>query len=637
MEVVIPGASATGFRSRTSTDEALREPTDLASLIANEPGVHIRRLGGDESPASLSIRGTASSQVGILLAGIPLTSAADPSLDLSSLPLFPGASVHVYKSFVPAILGTSGHLGGVLALDPPTLSRGSRTESWVGLGSFGSQKLRIADLRRVGKTSFATSLSASRASSDFEYFADDPAHPQGGRMRKRQNAGHAAVSGIERVETDFGWGRVGATLFAQAREQGVAGPSRYPTHFPSLHTSRLGGGADLTLRTGSSESATGIGIGAFRFAGYGTVERSRFRDPRGEIDPTRKGVSTDDSIQLVGASASWRGIVGKGLIVDGIVDGRSERFLPGEAQSARSPKASRHSLGIGGDAELKVERLALAGTLRADFRQDDSGGAKKDDLFLTGHMGMDYRLFDWLSLASHAGLLARPPSFVESFGDRGAILGNANLQSEAATTIDAGFRGRARGKRLVFAYELSGFHTWARDLITFIPHGRSALRAENLDRARLVGLELASMLQGGPIMTRIGYTALWTTNEGDDALERGKPLPGRPSHDLSWDTIWKSGPLGLRYSLDVVAETTMDPKATILLPVRSLHGLGASFLAIKAPELVLGARVDNLLDSRIAHIASPATGRAIPYAVSDFIGYPMPGRSFWVTAKVVVR
>jgi len=639
LEVVVPGGAATGFRSRTSTDDSLRESLDVASLVATEPGVHVRRLGGDESFASLSIRGAASSQVGVVLFGIPLSGAADPSLDVGSLPLFSGAGVRVFRSFVPATLGTSGHLGGVLVLDAPSFARGARTESFVALGCFGSQKLRISDARRVGDTFIASSLGASRSDGDFDYFADDPSHPAGGVMRPRQNNGHVAVSGIERIETELGHSRIGFTLLGQVRQQGLPGPSRYATRFARLDTSRVGGGADWILRTGNPDSEDGVGIGAFRFAGYGIFEGSRFRDPDGEIDPTRRDVGTDDLLRIVGGSASWRGIVAKGLVVDGVVDARNESWQPGEqGRTARSPEASRTSLGLGGDAEVALsEKVKFAGTVRSDLIRDRvSGAASETPWLLIGHVGVDYAIAPWLSLASHVGALARPPSFVELYGDRGAVTGNADLEPERATTFDAGFRGRVRTGGVRLGYEASGFLTEARSLIAFVPYGRSALRAENLDRARLVGAEVALSFEGGPSLSRVGYTAMLTRNEGDDALARGKPLPGRPAHDLAFDTTWTFHPLRLRYSLDVVAGTTLDPKATLLLPPRALHGLGATVELTQRPRLVVGARADNVFDARVAHITSPATGHDVPQPISDLLGYPLPGRSFWLTAKVSV-
>ena len=119
-EVRVRGTpQAGGFVSRAKLEDAPREITDTASLIEPLPGVHVRRLGADDSFATLSIRGTSSTQVAVFLAGVPLSGGADPTLDLATLPLWPGAQVRVFRSFAPAALGR-GSLGGTLVLDPPS-------------------------------------------------------------------------------------------------------------------------------------------------------------------------------------------------------------------------------------------------------------------------------------------------------------------------------------------------------------------------------------------------------------------------------------------------------------------------------------------------------------------------------------
>src|SRR5580693_9073747 len=149
-EVVVLGSTpSAGFVSKASVDDAPREITDASSLIETVPGVHVRRLGGDDSFATLSIRGSTSSEVAILFAGVPMTGAADPSLDLATLPLWPGARIRVYRSFAPAAFGP-GSLGGTLVLEPPRTSDSERTETWAALGSFGEARLRAADIRALG-------------------------------------------------------------------------------------------------------------------------------------------------------------------------------------------------------------------------------------------------------------------------------------------------------------------------------------------------------------------------------------------------------------------------------------------------------------------------------------------------------
>src|SRR5262249_62320052 len=128
---------------------APRGPIDAASLLDELPSVHVRRLGAEGSFASISVRGSAPSQVGVFLGSIPLTSAADPAFDVGALPLWPGASFRVYRGFAPASLGTTGYLAGGLAIDPPSPSAGARTEESLYAGSFGALKVRVGDLRRA--------------------------------------------------------------------------------------------------------------------------------------------------------------------------------------------------------------------------------------------------------------------------------------------------------------------------------------------------------------------------------------------------------------------------------------------------------------------------------------------------------
>src|SRR5687768_9651557 len=82
-DVLVKGRPlAAGFVSEAKMEDRPREITDAASLVEPLPGVHVRRLGADDSFATLSIRGSSSTQVAVYLAGVPLSGGADPTLDL---------------------------------------------------------------------------------------------------------------------------------------------------------------------------------------------------------------------------------------------------------------------------------------------------------------------------------------------------------------------------------------------------------------------------------------------------------------------------------------------------------------------------------------------------------------------------
>jgi iron complex outermembrane receptor protein len=633
IEVTVHGASAGAFTGRASADDAVRTPKDAASLVAELPGVHVRRLGAEGSYATLSVRGSASTQVGVVLGGIPLTSAADPSFDVGALPLWPGATMRVYRGFAPAALGTTGYLGGVLAVDTPSPALGEKTEASLVAGSFGSLSMRAGDLRRIGPVTFGTGLFASRTDGDFTYSVDDP---RTGALvtRTRSNARVVGAGGIERAFVSGAWGSAGATLLVDARERGLPGSASAPTTAASLTTSRLVAGVDGVLRVGSR-----AGVHA---AAWARRESLRYSDPLGEIDPASPTV--EQAITSAGGSLGLRGRPADAWTVDVFVDGRGEQLDPELGAGAVS--ARRVAGGVGAEIEWRASRaLTLGASGRFDAWRDTADEARlqtpgEASAFAapTGHLGASYRLLDGaLVLAAHAGALERPPGFVELYGDLGPLVGDATLRPERALSADAGAAGAVDVGSVKLGYEVVGFATSARDLIAFVPLGVGTLRATNLDRASLVGAEATLSLATRSAALRASYTYLRSENLGDDPLAHGRPLPGRPAHDLVYDAVYRVGPLRLRYGLDVVGGSTIDTRGALVLPTRVLHGAGATLTLSREPLVTLGLDVDNLFDARVRHPVdvAPLATRPVAVPVSDLLGFPLPGRTVMGTLRVV--
>lgn len=630
IEVTVRGSSAGAFASRTSTDTTPREPIDAASLLDELPSVHVRRLGAEGSFASLSVRGSAPSQVGVVLGGIPLTSAADPAFDVGALPLWPGASFRVYRGFAPATLGTTGYLGGVLAIDPPSPAMGGRTEAWTAAGSFGSLKLRLGDLRRVNGVEVGSGFFASRSDGDFSFWSQKILGSGPIVAIRRQNAGQIVVGGIERVKVERSWGSVAALLFADARKLGVPGTvTTSPSiRFASLSTTRLVAGLEGTVRTGKA--------GAVRLLGWARRETSSLDDPAAELDPTH-ATTTRSAVEAAGLSASWRGRPIDALTIAVVLDGRGERFVPISEQGQRnSAPASRLAAGAGLELEWRpLASLTVTASARADARRDDAAGTITSDgtrlgvlgdLAPTGHAGASYRFSDAAVLSAHAGALARPPSFSELYGNGASLLANPKLQKERAFSADLGLAGDVGDRGFTFGYELVGFVSAARDLIVFQPFGRATFRANNVDRALIGGAEITAALAARGLKNQVSYTLLIAQNQAD-----GRPLPGRPRHDLAYDASYRVGPVQARYGVDLVSGVLVDGQ--LPLPPRIFHSMG---IALEVPG-VRGLRaaidVQNLFDQRILWIPSRSTAGPVPYPVSDFLGYPLPGRTIWATLR----
>ncbi len=657
-EVTVHGVrDAGGFVSRASVDDATREVTDAASLLEPLPGVHVRRLGADDSFATLSIRGSSSSEVAVLLAGVPLTGGADPSLDLATLPLWPGAQARVYRSFAPGSLGP-GSLGGTLVIDPPSTRAPLGTDVWSAVGSYGAVRMRVANvsaLDAANRTRLVTALSASRADDDFTFFDPAASTPGHDVYARRANDGHAAVNGLASLALPVRFaakseGTLTVTALLQARRQEIPGTVLVPTPLQELDSNRELASVELVMPGEEARS------GAWTVRAWGRRDGLRLLDPGsdGALGPSH----TNDAIVATGGALQWGGPLDAASKSDVTihVDGSGERYAPGYWTGALTPPgATRSSLGGAIDASLRVTRAwTLGASARADVWNDATDGTSSSlaassasapshlTARPTAHLGTELREGAF-TLSTHGGAVARAPSFVELYGDRGAFLGDPTLRPESAWTLDAGGRvasdprGPVRGRA-----ELVGFASWATDLIVFVPEGAyGRARATNIGRARILGLEADAAASALGFELRASYTLLATADESVCAAQTGflsadaacdRPqLPGRPTNDLVADLTYTLAPLRLRYGLDAITGMIADQVGAVVVPPRVLQSAGATLDVPHVRGLRVAFDARNLFDVRTG-VYQGALG-AVREPIGDSYAYPLPGRTLLVSAR----
>jgi vitamin B12 transporter len=629
-EVTVRGEPAGNFVSTAGERDSPRELTDAASLIEPLPGVHVRRFGADDSFTTLSIRGSSSNEVAIVLAGVPLTGGADPTLDLATLPLWPGAVAQVHRSFAPAALGP-GSLGGTLVLDPPKATAPESTDVWAAAGSFGEARLRVGDVRALGGGGrIATAVSASRADDDFTYLDPTASSPGHDVYTRRENAGHAAVNGLVSWALPVRWadassGTLTVTTLVQGRRQQLPGTVLGPTPLARLESDR---------EIVSAALSGALGTGAWSARGWGRREGLELHDAAGS--PALGPTLADQTIVGTGGSVGWRGRPAQRAHLEVRVDGSGERFAPGVVEGAAPPPgATRGSAGAALDADWQAfDPVTLAASGRVDgWSGVATDGTQTGEVRPTGHLGAEAAL-DPVTLAAHAGTTARPPSFIELYGDRGAFTGDPTLRPESAWTVDAGARTSRRLGIFRVALEVDGFGTWADDLITFVPMGAyGRAKATNIGRARMAGVEVDGRLAAGPLEVRASYTGLATENDASCTAVTGgcarPPLPGRPASDFVGDAMVRVGPAVLRVGVDAVTGMVADVAGSILVPPRVLASTGVRVDVVRGVRLALDVR--NLLDVRTATYAG-ALG-PVHEPIGDYYEYPLPGRSFLVSAR----
>jgi iron complex outermembrane receptor protein len=645
-----------GFGTSIDTQASdLSGDEGVAGLVARAPGTSVRSIGGLGQFAAVSIRGSAPQQVPIFLDGVPLGDSLAGQVDLSTLPVDGLGRIDIYRGHVPVEYGAAA-VGG--AIDLVGLDPGSepRARFVGGVGSYGARRSRGSVQAPVGARVTLGALAAyDGATGDYPYYDDGGTPIVGGddQTTRRANNDYDRVLAQARATYRQGDTTVRAGQLVTYKRQGV--PGRLGM------TSTRARASQLTARTTARIDRHAFGDARGRLSwvsGLGVGQR-RLSDPGSEI-----GLAIDDEQATdidVYLSPRLRLGLWRGAWLSVVADQRTEWVDVREQAPTlgTSGDARRARLWFGAGAQfeqfafddrwliapsVRVDGIASRFAVAADQGEQDDTGRNDAQVGVSPRLATRIRLGERLSLRATVGRAFRPPNLTELFGDRGYVVGNEGLRPERSTSVDGGFVLDHSGDFGDVYGQAAAFSVWAEDLIQWVAAG-PVTRPVNVDGARLWGTEVSAVVEPRRryLRVRADYTWLHTAARVDDPAQDGRPLPGRPAHELfatasaGWPTHIRGLPFEPRvqYTVDVIAGTFLDPSGRLALPPRALQALGLELSL--ARRISLHAVVRNLLDVRTAAATLPVAGaRATPMPISDFLGFPLPGRSLWVQLRVDV-
>ncbi|MBA3456456.1 MAG: TonB-dependent receptor, partial [Deltaproteobacteria bacterium] len=246
-----------------------------------------------------------------------------------------------------------------------------------------------------------------------------------------------------------------------------------------------------------------------------------------------------------------------------------------------------------------------------------------------------------VAIKGSAGWYARLPTLLEVFGNRGYIVGTPDLEPERGPSVDLGAvwaPEKALGEvdRILVAGNL--FANRAHDTIAIINYAGFVARAENIGTTQGYGAELvASGRLAKTVSVTASYTRLVTEQISNDVSVDGKAVPRRPGHVLYARTdvvrtlagrvaaVWLDGTWQ--------AESALDAANRARVPGRLLLGSGARVEI--AGGLAVAISITNLTDDRVAYVPlDPAPSPALtqtPTPLTDVAGFPLPGRSYYLS------
>ena len=636
---------ATAAVTVIAVDERLRASAEVADAVGAIAGVHLQRLGGLGGHSVVTVRGSSARQVEVHVDGVPLNPHGGAAVDLAELSLDGFERIEVYRSGAPAHLGSAA-MGGVVNLVSAGVPA-PRLE--IMGGSLWTRRLSTTAgaATHLGRVPLDVRVDAETfgTEGDFEYFDDHGTayNLMDDRVRTRLNNDVSDLKGRVRVRLGTRQLRLVIQDSLLVRERGLPGIGQDP----ALHA-RFGVADNALLTQVSGRPRWNLNLdGRLTWRG----RKERYQDPEGELG-TGNQDSRDqhDSVgllvnarwlplawQVLGATAELRvdGYRPQDLQRDDPDDGTRMR-VAGVFSLAEEISVVRDRVRFSPVLQLHLLDNRMLGTVPFGSTDVAPQGEQRYAEF-TPRVGLLVRPLDVLSLKGNLGRAFRPPDFTELFGDRGAVIGNTDLVPESAVTWDAGVRVETPANPVV-AGSLSAAYFWrdTRDAIVYVQNAQRTQVPINLGRARVSGVEgSAELLLADLLDLRANVTWMDSVNLDEREAYTDNQLPRLPRWEVWFEAAvhWR-GRVRLSYDLSHTAGNYWDATNWYLAAPRTLHGLALRVQPGPGwPYLEVDLR--NLLDTTVEAVPrdplNPDDGALVVQALTDFSGYPLPGRTLLIT------
>ena len=599
----------------------------LPQLLAEQPGVAITRSGGLGDFATVSLRGSAPNQVVIFVDGVPFSSASVGGVDVGMLRLGQGDYAEIYRGQTPIAYPTSG-IGGVVALSslPPTQTQAG---GQVGTGSFQTRygNAQLAHVTR--KTSVSLEGHGLASENNFPYWNDGATvfNNTTDGMAIRQNNAVKQGDGRLRASVNLTPGRTLTAIASYlARERGVPNTGSLVSDRAHLSTRQWMG-------TAFYESDRDLGRqSTFRAQAYAMGSRQGFSDPAAEIAAV--ATETDDHTLTAGATLTGQKLAWPWLRLSSVLGGHREGFSPSSQSQPTGPEGTREAAVAGMEADFMPSLGAwhLIPSLRLEIARDTVAHRQPYDLnqFTStapatyvepvARFSIQRSFHPEIQGRANVGRYGRLPSLYERYGNTGQVLGNSELVPEHGLNADLGLRWDHPTDRTRTALDVAIFGAEVTDLIVFQRAGER-IRPLNIKGARVLGVEAALHTQVGQHLRAVAQgTFTDAREESDRKAEQGHQLPLRPRWrgyarpELRDLPIGRHLTVGAYVDVDLTGQNYLTGES--LLPLRTRVQFGAG-VHVDAPRLGMRVlcNVENIANS--------------PFF--DLAGYPLPGRSFFLT------
>jgi vitamin B12 transporter len=584
------------------TEEEIRASgaSNLAKVLDNKAGVSVSDFGPEGSEKSISLRGSTTSQVLVLIDGVRANNAQNGVVDLSLIPLDNIERIEIVRGGMSALYGADA-VGGVINV---ITKRQTRKEYTLRIAVENGSYLPQKHVKGFGLATssndpdFLDLVDTQRATAQLSHDFGPMSLNAAGSFIHAQNAyifkdGHNENRKRENAEL------LGGDLWLAARfpmeqgffdlsgsylrhRKGIPGTDTLPTPEAEQEDQRI----RTTLHFKTERLFTDLLT--LDLTTHFTASELSYSDPT---------YATDSLHRLYSAGAE---IVQEALFLEMVSFVYGGSF--GYDTIDSTDLSDRERIFGGAFVEIPLyigERFTLIPAARYDYYSDFYGA-------LGFRLGSAYRLSDSLSIKASLSRSFRAPTFNDLYWPSDAFAeGNPDLEPETGYNADIGFT--LAGERLHWDAFL--FARYVRDVILWQPGSDGIWRPTNYGEALYPGLEqqLSYRLLES-LNLNLGYTFLYSfALSGGLEFEDNRRLPMIPIHEVDFG-------FSLRDTMNIFS---------VNLHYESLRYLKTSNASYLPSHFVVNLHFRRKLSEAASFYVAADNLFSESYEVVD--GYPMPG------------
>lgn len=613
VEGSLPMSDLAPSAGTTSLDSAAIEASaapDLSTLLASVSGVILSPTGANGAQATISLRGSASNQVLVLVDGVRVTDPATGQTDLSRLdiPLDQIERIEVQRGALSAQYGADA-VGGVIHIHtkkktttpsvdisvqntsflPSSVTVGSglsaTTVPFVGIALVDGQALNISATTKH----LSAWAKAERSANNYPY------HDSNGIRRARTNADLLSASGGLQGSYPLSIGELSTSARVSYRSLGVPGTLGSPT--PSARQKDWNGSLSARFST-DSLFAGALAMDLGPYAQFGGIQY-RESDSSGTDEHSSYRAGADTSFSWI---PPWNGELKGGASF------RYDRLDSSVVTTSSGSAPRRFSGGAFIEPRVELGKWALIPALRYDAASDFPSG-------ISASMGAFRDIAKDTVFRGSVSSAYRAPSFDDLYWPAsGGVEGNPDLKPESAYSADVSV-AHNNGQK---SWSIGAFGRYVQDVILWQPDLTGTWKPSNYGDALYPGIEMEASAPVGDWKVSGNYTFLYSfVLSGNLTLADDKRVPYVPVHSASLSA----------------SRSEKKFKSAFMLTYKGLRYTTTGNVAYLPSNLIA--------DIRLQWKLSPRTDLELLFQncfdeqYEVVLGYPMPG--FSISAKCTVH